>query len=383
MLLAAAGLRVLVVDRSRLRRRHPVDPRPHARRGRPAPPLGSPRPRRRRRHPAGPARHVPLRRRRGDHHHQARPRRRRPLRAAPHRPRPDARRRRGGGGCRGPLRDHRHRLVRNDRAGSPGSRSRRRRPPDAGVGPVVIGADGMRSTVARRAGAPPRTAGTAASALVYGYWSGVDTDGYEWVFRPDACAGVIPTNDGLACVFAAATPAHRAGRRGHPLRRRRRASPDSPRGWRRRRPRRRPHLRGRGHLRRSWGPGWALVGDAGYWKDPISAHGLTDALRDAELLARAIVAICGDGADEREALAAYQATRDDLSADCSPLSTSSPASAGPTPRSGPAAATQRGGGRRGRECSRRCRPSDGVLRSAVRSARRPPTRPRRRVVRRW
>ena len=38
-----------------------------------------------------------------------------------------------------------------------------------------------------------------------------------------------------------------------------------------------------GYMRVPWGPGWALVGDAGYWKDPLGAHGLTDALRDAEL----------------------------------------------------------------------------------------------------
>ena len=62
-----------------------------------------------------------------------------------------------------------------------------------------------------------------------------------------------------------------------------------------------------GFLRRAWGPGWALVGDAGYFKDPLTAHGITDALRDAELLARAIVA-GGDGA-----LAAYQAARDAVS----------------------------------------------------------------------
>src|SRR4029077_4696040 len=37
------------------------------------------------------------------------------------------------------------------------------------------------------------------------------------------------------------------------------------------------------------GPGWALVGDAGYFKDPLTAHGMTDALRDAELLAAAAV----------------------------------------------------------------------------------------------
>ena len=33
-------------------------------------------------------------------------------------------------------------------------------------------------------------------------------------------------------------------------------------------------------------PGWALVGDAGWWKDPLSTHGITDALRDAELARR-------------------------------------------------------------------------------------------------
>jgi flavin-dependent dehydrogenase len=63
----------------------------------------------------------------------------------------------------------------------------------------------------------------------------------------------------------------------------------------------------RGYLREAWGPGWALVGDAGYFKDPITAHGITDALRDAELLAHAIVR----GTDA--ALAEYQALRDQLS----------------------------------------------------------------------
>jgi flavin-dependent dehydrogenase len=49
------------------------------------------------------------------------------------------------------------------------------------------------------------------------------------------------------------------------------------------------------------------VGDAAYFKDPITAHGISDALRDAELLARA-VAQGGDGA-----LAGYEAARDELS----------------------------------------------------------------------
>ena len=61
-----------------------------------------------------------------------------------------------------------------------------------------------------------------------------------------------------------------------------------------------------GFLRRAAGPGWALVGDAAYFKDPLTAHGITDALRDAELLARAVTA----GGDD--ALAGYQSTRDEL-----------------------------------------------------------------------
>ena len=68
-----------------------------------------------------------------------------------------------------------------------------------------------------------------------------------------------------------------------------------------------------GFLRRAWGPGWALVGDAGYWKDPLTAHGLTDALRDAELLSRAIISSRRGEISEAAALASFQRTRDRLS----------------------------------------------------------------------
>jgi len=68
-----------------------------------------------------------------------------------------------------------------------------------------------------------------------------------------------------------------------------------------------------GFLRRASGPGWALVGDAGYFKDPATAHGITDALRDAELLGRAIITAARGEADEAVALDTYQATRDRLS----------------------------------------------------------------------
>lgn len=61
----------------------------------------------------------------------------------------------------------------------------------------------------------------------------------------------------------------------------------------------------RGFLRQAWGEGWALVGDAGYRTDPITAHGITNALRDAELLVRAII--------HSRSLVGYQTERDDLS----------------------------------------------------------------------
>ena len=58
-------------------------------------------------------------------------------------------------------------------------------------------------------------------------------------------------------------------------------------------------------LRRPAGAGWALVGDAGSFKDPLTAHGITDALRDAELLARAAIdgsPAAFDGSTTRDAL---------------------------------------------------------------------------------
>ncbi len=182
---------------------------------------------------------------------------------------------------------------------------------------IVVGADGIRSTIAERVHAPFERVGTSVAATTYGYWTGLETDGYEWNFRPNASSGVVPTNDGQACVYANASP-HRIGRGGREplLRVVTESSPDlldrlsaaiPPVAYR--------TFTGRpGYVRRSWGRGWALVGDAGYFKDPLTSHGLTDALRDAELLARAIVAVLVDGADECDALASYQRMRDALSA---------------------------------------------------------------------
>jgi flavin-dependent dehydrogenase len=179
---------------------------------------------------------------------------------------------------------------------------------------ITIGADGVRSIVAREAGAAQLRAGSGTSGVVYGHWAGLDVDGYEWFYGPDVAAGFVPTNNGEVCVFAAA-PASRfqhevAGdvRAGY-LRLLAKATGDD-RLRAANAPRRLWAHPGRAaHIRQAWGIGWALVGDAGHFVDPLSAHGMTDALRDAELLAGAVSELL-DGADEAGSLAAYQSARD-------------------------------------------------------------------------
>jgi flavin-dependent dehydrogenase len=185
--------------------------------------------------------------------------------------------------------------------------------------PLVVGADGRASLVARHVGAPTIVAGSHAAAYVYGYWHAADLDGYHWYYGDGLSAGVIPTNDGLTCVFAAGPAAVLAARMRHsrPLDAAREllARLDSgltdltagtPSGSVR-------FFRGLpARLRLPYGPGWALVGDAGWWKDPLSTYGITDAFRHAELLARAVVAGAGLDGAMRIALCRYQAERDRL-----------------------------------------------------------------------
>ena len=179
---------------------------------------------------------------------------------------------------------------------------------------LVIGADGRHSTIARLVEAPTTHQARHTSAFTYGYFSGLPARGYEWAYRPEGTAGFIPTNDHLTCVFAGHLPP-RIGRGGAAVlhdvvaqaspgmaERLRAATLASPV---------RTFTGEPGRLRRPWGPGWALVGDAGSWKDPISAHGLTDALRDAELLAHAVLCDRGHDRDGR-AYRAYELLRNRL-----------------------------------------------------------------------
>jgi menaquinone-9 beta-reductase len=178
---------------------------------------------------------------------------------------------------------------------------------------LVVGADGMRSMVAKLVDAQAYRTGRHATGTVYGHWLGLQPDGYEWHYRLGAGAGVIPSHGGTTCVFVTVPAARFAAEfRGsvaagyHRLLSE--VAPDlstAVAGAQRI-----GSLHGfagqTGFFRQSWGPGWALVGDAGYFKDPFTAHGITDAFRDAELLATAAT----HGFDD---LGEYQRTRDAMS----------------------------------------------------------------------
>lgn len=174
----------------------------------------------------------------------------------------------------------------------------------------VVGADGSRSQVADWVGAAKYRAGNWAWTGFYGYFADLPVDDYNWYYAHGLSAGIAPTNDGLRTVFvsgpAAQFPDLGGDRERTMLRMAQRVSPQLAAALQA--ARRVGGLRGMpgvpGFYRESFGPGWALVGDAGYYRDPNTAHGISDALRDSELLARALLE-GGDAALER-----YQATRD-------------------------------------------------------------------------
>ncbi|MBW6399384.1 NAD(P)/FAD-dependent oxidoreductase [Roseomonas sp. HJA6] len=170
---------------------------------------------------------------------------------------------------------------------------------------LVVGADGVGSAVARLAGAPVTEQGRHAAACLYAYVPGLADTGTHWHYAPGAAAGRIPTNAGRHCLFVSVPPVRfRAEMQaGGPAALRRILAEVSP-ALAEETPALIPDgapvaFAGRkGFLRQAAGPGWALIGDAGYFKDPITAHGITDALRDAALLADA-AAIGGEAAFAR------------------------------------------------------------------------------------
>lgn len=156
---------------------------------------------------------------------------------------------------------------------------------------VVIGADGRHSLVARAVNAPVYDEQPMLTCGYYSYWHGVSLHGGEIYAHDRRALGAWPTNDGLTMIYVA-WPAEefktfRSDVEGNYLGTIRQFW-----GERIDQGRRVERVVGSGEMpnfyRRPYGPGWALVGDAGYVKDPITGLGISDAFRDAELLADAL-----------------------------------------------------------------------------------------------
>lgn len=182
----------------------------------------------------------------------------------------------------------------------------------------MVGADGTYSRMADLVETKAYAGHEATNAVHYAYFTGIDHEGFWFQFTPGVNAGLIETNDAVL-VFAgrprSLLPAFKEDPEGEFFRLIRQGGDDLARlveaGTRVSDFRGTPGLEG--FVRKPWGPGWALVGDAGYTKDPISAHGISDALRDAELCARAVDRALRHPDEEAAALAGYQGTRDQLS----------------------------------------------------------------------
>jgi 2-polyprenyl-6-methoxyphenol hydroxylase-like FAD-dependent oxidoreductase len=64
-----------------------------------------------------------------------------------------------------------------------------------------------------------------------------------------------------------------------------------------------------GYFRKPYGKGWALVGDAGYNRDPITAQGISDAFIDAEMLVEALSSGLADSSALENLLGAHETAR--------------------------------------------------------------------------
>jgi flavin-dependent dehydrogenase len=177
---------------------------------------------------------------------------------------------------------------------------------------VVIGADGAHSRIARAVEPATYKSKPVLAVAYYSYWSGFPVDEACWALRPGQGFGAFPTNDNLTMLLAA-WPRTELGNvkgdiEGNYLRALRLVFGDrlDP-------ARREERIVGGGvanFLRTPFGPGWVLVGDAGYLKDPVTAQGITDAFQDAELCAAALDQALSGSRRFDDAMREYQHQRD-------------------------------------------------------------------------
>jgi flavin-dependent dehydrogenase len=182
---------------------------------------------------------------------------------------------------------------------------------------VVIGADGLHSLVARAVRADQYHDKPRLQCSYYTYFSGLPMDGrFEVYLRPNHGRGfgVIPTNDDLTLVIGgwryAEFEANRRDVQGNYLRIFDLVPPFAERIRAAQREARFVGTSVPNYFRKPFGPGWALVGDAGYNEDFITAQGISDAFRDAELCATALHEAFSGTCSFDVAMARYHFMRD-------------------------------------------------------------------------
>jgi flavin-dependent dehydrogenase len=157
---------------------------------------------------------------------------------------------------------------------------------------VVIGADGLHSLVARQVSPESYHEKPAILCGYYTYWSGLPLNGFEAYDRGDRNWAAWPTNDGLTLLIVgwpiSEFEAVRSNVERHYLETIARAPAFAERVRSAKREERFLGTSVPNYFRKPYGPGWALVGDAGYNRDFVTAQGISDAFRDAELCANAI-----------------------------------------------------------------------------------------------
>jgi 2-polyprenyl-6-methoxyphenol hydroxylase-like FAD-dependent oxidoreductase len=181
---------------------------------------------------------------------------------------------------------------------------------------VVIGADGRSSMVAKAMQPEQYNERPAVSPARYSYWSGVESSGFEVHMGERSGMAAFPTHDDLTLVIVGMPEDDfNAGR--HDVE-----------GTFREKLGTVPHFAERvqsgtreerfhtatdlaGYFRKPYGPGWALVGDAGYHLHPITEMGITDAFTDAERLATALGAVFAERSPYDDAMSGYQRERDE------------------------------------------------------------------------
>ena len=183
---------------------------------------------------------------------------------------------------------------------------------------IVIGADGRNSILAQSVNAEKYNDQPPLTCWYYTYWSGINAKGLTLYLRPNRAFGTIPTNDGLTCipVIATANEFHefRSDIEGNYMKTLELSDEFADLV---RQGKREDRFYGMSDVpnffRKSFGPGWALAGDAGYHKDPITGQGISDAFYAAESLAEAIDAGFSGKEILETALAQYEKRRDEKS----------------------------------------------------------------------